>query len=135
MDSMGNEWLYTLSEASLICGMSSYGMRKRLAKLGIEAAVEDAKSRGGNKWRESDLRSVFKERFKPAAELWMDGQSVCPVCGRTLNDTPSALLARGGMHLDCFCAELNKYLIGRRMPFDEAKSAMLEDVKGRRMAI
>lgn len=104
-----------MSKASLICGMSVYGMRKALRRNGVRFVCEGSTRDGGRKYAESDLRRVFGKRFAPAEDAMSDG-TTCPICGGNIHGGEKT----HGLCLDCWCRELNKNLIGRQLPMDEA---------------
>ena len=111
------ERLWPLSKASLVCGMSVFGIRKALRRNGVRFVCEGTTRDGGRKYAESDLRRVLGERFSPGDECSdKGGNMTCLICGGHIQDGEKT----HGLCLDCWCRELNKNLIGKGLPMDEA---------------
>lgn len=119
------ERLWSVTEAAWACGMTRWGCQKAIDRVHLSPAEMGSTRSGGYRYRESDLRRIFGGRFKPDRSASQQGK--CAMCKREGSFENYA--ATHGLCLDCWCAELNKFLIDRGMTLEDAEKATLESLK------
>lgn len=117
-DKKMEEKSYTVNEISLLCGISEYYTRETLKRNNIKPVYEGSKRRGdGCRYKEEDIIRVFQKRFSSALAGSKYAGIVCPVCGE---HSFEAIKWTHGLCGECWCRELNKSLIDKCMPLEEA---------------
>lgn len=116
---------WTLTDASRICHMSKYGLRKQLDKKHVRPVADGTTRNGGCRYSEKDLVAVFGARFK-VDETEFALFSRCQICGKASKNEQYD--KTHGLCLECWCKALNKHLIDERMKYKEAVAATLKDL-------
>lgn len=109
---------YTVNEISLLCGISEYYAREKIKRHKIDPVYQGSKRRGdGCRYSEEDIRRVFPKRFSSAISGSEIKGIVCLICGE---HSFEAIKWTHGLCGECWCRELNKSLIDKCMPLEEA---------------
>ena len=109
---------YTINEISLLCGISEYYAREKIKRHKIDPVYQGSKRRGdGCRYSEEDIMRVFPKRFSGALAGSKYTGIVCPICGERAFE---AIRWTHGLCGECWCRELNKSLIDKSMPLEEA---------------
>lgn len=118
-----------MTEAAWACGLTRCAIQKALDKHNITPVAFGHTQNGGYKYRESDLRMMYGDRFH--AELVKKHEIItrCLSCGH--KSKVENYHVTHGLCLECWCRELNKFLIDMRMTYEDAEKATLESLKAR----
>ena len=118
---------YSIEEICMLCGVSGYYARKKLKDNKIVPANPGSTRRGdGCRYSENDIAKVFPRRFLGALDGTDFKGIVCPICG---NHSYEATKWTHGLCGECWCRELNKSLIDKHMPLEDATRETVERLK------
>ena len=123
------ERLWSVTEAAWACGLTRCAIQKALDKHKITPVAFGHTQNGGYKYRESDLRMMYGDRFHAERVKKHEVITRCLSCGHKSKVENYA--ATHGLCLECWCRELNKFLIDMRMTYDDAEKATLGSLKAR----
>lgn len=129
MEQTPSEKLWSVTEAAWAVGITRCGIQKAIDNAHLKPAVFGTTRNGGYRYRESDIKRLFGDRFVKSRVPRSGGQERCLSCGR--ESTVENYDATHGLCLNCWCAELNKWLIGKRMKIEDAERMTLESIKAR----
>ena len=121
------ERLWSVTEAAWACGLTRCAIQKALDKHNITPVAFGHTQNGGYKYRESDIRRIYKSRFHTERVVPKSEVDACIICGNGKHTENFGVTH--GLCLECWCRELNKFLIDMRMTYEDAEKATLEKLK------
>ena len=121
------ERLWSVTDAATAVGVTRCAIQKRIDLFHVQPAVLGHTQNGGYKYRESDLRMMYGDRFHAERVKKHEVITRCLSCGHKskVENYP----ATHGLCLECWSRELNKYLIEQRMKLEEATEMALKSLR------
>ena len=123
------ERLWSVTDTAFATGMSRFEVQKAIDRSNVKPAFYGTTRTGGYRYRESDLVMVFGNRFVRPKKNSASCVERCIVCG--IESKVEHFDVTHGLCIDCWCKELNKFLIGMKMTLEDATKATLESLKAR----
>lgn len=127
MEQTPSEKMWSVTEAAWAVGMTRCGIQKAIDNAHLKPAIFGTTRNGGYRYRESDMERLFGKRFDKSKVKQTGNHERCIVCGcesrqENYDDTH-------GLCLECWCRELNKFLIGQKMKIEDATKTTIESLK------